>query len=184
MIEVRNGRVYFFNPIKPDMSVQDFQCLSAYVCPFCKNVLKAYYVGRFIPESLKEYMEKDTLKYAYEFGDCEGGQWLAMQQHVHNQICGWQPVSFNSRGIRTSVESFLEMHATKVKEIEKFIAAVSLGKMPGFTVINDVTGTDLPMLLYKESDLMSLKNLDFDRKWELLKDIGKLIDLRLETIKC
>ena len=58
MIEIKNSRVYFYNTMKPDLRVLDFKCISAYVCPVCKNVLRAYFVGNIIPESFKEYMEK------------------------------------------------------------------------------------------------------------------------------
>ncbi len=54
MIEIKNNRIYFHNPLKPDLKVIDFRCLSAYVCPVCKNVLRAYFVGYVMPESLKE----------------------------------------------------------------------------------------------------------------------------------
>lgn len=181
MIEVRNGRIFFFNNLKQELKVLDFKCLSAYVCPTCLNVLQAYYVGRMVPESLKEYMEKDTLKYAYEMGDTEGGQWLSIQPYAHKEVCRWEVVGSISRGIENAVESFLQIHETKVKNNEAFITAISSGTMLGFTVVKDEIGADLPMLLYNQSNLTSLEDLSLDDKWDLLKDLGKLIDAKLSA---
>ncbi len=31
MIEIKNGRIYLYNTLKPELKVLDFKCLSAYV---------------------------------------------------------------------------------------------------------------------------------------------------------
>ncbi|NJD75736.1 MAG: hypothetical protein FIB08_01385 [Candidatus Methanoperedens sp.] len=182
MIEIKNGRIYFYNTLKPDLMVLDFKCLSAYVCPACKNVLRAYFVGSIIPESLKEYMEKDTMKYAYEMGNTQGAQWLALRDHSHKECCRWEVVGAMSKGIENSVKSFIEIHNIKIKDTQALMTAIGTDKMPGFKRVFDETGADLPMLLFKESDLLNTAGMTFEKKWELLRDLSKTIDSVLRSI--
>ncbi len=182
MIKIKNGRIYFYNTFKPDLRVLDFKCLSAYVCPVCKNVLRAYFVGSIIQESLKEYMEKDTLKYAYETGNTQGAQWIALRDHLHKETCSWEVVGAISKGVDNSVKSFVEIHDVKIKDRQSLVKAIEAGVMPGFKKVTDEMGADLPMLIFKENDLLDTKNMSFEKKWELLRNLGKCIETVLETI--
>ena len=182
MIEIKNGRIYFYNTFKPDLRVLDFMCLSAYVCPVCKNVLRAYFVGNITPEALEEYMEKDTMKYAYEMGSTQGAQWIKLRDHSHKETCSWQIVGAISKGIDNSVKSFIDIHEVKIKDKQLLIRAIEEGVMPGFKKVPDEIGADLPMLIFKENDLLDTKNMSFDKRWELLRNLGKCIETVLETI--
>lgn len=182
MIEIKNGKVYFYNTLKPDLRVLDFKCLSAYVCPVCKNVLRAYFVGYIIPESFKEYMEKDSMKYAYEMGSTQGGQWLKLRDHLHKETCSWEVVGAISKGVDNSVKSFVEIHDVKIKDAQALMNAIGTDKMPGFKRVHDEIGADLPMLLFKENDLLDTTGMSFDKKWDLLRDLGKCIDSVLKSI--
>jgi hypothetical protein len=182
MMEVKNGRIYFHNTLKPELSVLDYKCLSAYICPVCKNVLKAYFVGSILPETLKEYTEKDTMKYAYEMGNTQGGQWISLRSHQHKEVCSWELVGAMSKGINNAIKSFMEIHETSIKDIPKLVQAIESGVMPGFRKVVDETGTDQPMLLFKEIELLDTKGMSFDEKWAHLKNLGKCIDSVLQTI--
>jgi hypothetical protein len=182
MIEIKNSRVYFYNTMKPDLRVLDFKCISAYVCPVCKNVLRAYFVGNIIPESLKEYMEKDTMKYAYEMGNTQGAMWLKLRDHSHKETCRWEVVGALSKGIPNAVKSFIEIHNIKIKDAQALVDTIEKEKMPGFKVVKDEMGIDGPMLLFKENDLLDTKGMTFDKKWELLRDLSKTIDSVLKSI--
>lgn len=182
MIEIKNSRVYFYNTMKPDLRVLDFKCISAYVCPVCKNVLRAYFVGNIIPESFKEYMEKDTMKYAYEMGNTQGAQWIKLRDHSHKEACRWEVVGAMSKGIPNAVKSFIEIHNIKIKDAQALVDAIEKEKMPGFKVVKDETGTDGPMLLFKDNDLLDTTVMSFDKKWELLRDLSKTIDTVLKSI--
>jgi hypothetical protein len=182
MIEIKNGRIYFHNQMKPELALLDFQCLSAYICPGCKNVLRAYFVGNIIPESFKEYMERDAMKYAYEMGSCQGAQWIALRDHNHKESCRWEVVGAMSKGLENAIKSFIEIHETRIKDTQKLIRAIDAGVMPGFKKVPDETGADLPMLLFRESDLLDNKKMSFDDRWALLKNLGKAIDTVLESI--
>jgi len=176
MIEIKNCRIYFYNALKPGLKVLDFRCLSAYVCPVCKNVLHAYFVGYVLPESLKEYMEKDSMKYAYEMGSIQGAQWIAIHDHVHKEVCGWEIVGALSRGIENSVDSFLKIHNTTVKDKPALINAIKAGTMPGFRKVPDEIGADLPILLYNEDELVDAKRVSFDEKWERIDKLGSYME--------
>ncbi len=181
MIEIRNGRIYFYNTLKQDLKTQDFMCLSAYVCPYCKNILSAYYVDHFISESLKEYMEKDSMKYAYEFGETDGGQWMSLQEHTHRELCRWEVVGSLTRGVQNCVDAFIQTHDVKTEKRRELIQAITDGTIEGFTLIKDEIGTDLPMLVYNESTLLNSTGLDFEVRLELKENVGKAIDSKLST---
>ena len=183
MIEIKNGRIYFYNAANPNLKVLDFRCLSAYVCPTCKNVLGAYFAGYVIEESLREYIEKDSLKYAYKTGTIQGAQWIRMEGHEHKKVCGWEVVGAQSRGIDNAVESFFKIHNTTVKDRQALINAIEAGTMPGFKKMPDEIGADLPIVIYYESELINDEGLSFDEKWKLLENIGSCIESKLKAIK-
>ncbi|MDP2754617.1 MAG: hypothetical protein Q8P40_09550 [Nitrospirota bacterium] len=182
MIEIKNGRIYFYNAANPNLKVLDFRCLSAYVCPACKNVLGAYFAGYVIEESLREYIEKDSLKYAYETGTIQGAQWIVMREHQHKEVCRWEVVGAQSRGIENAVDSFLKAHNTTVKDRRVLINAIEAGTMPGFKKVPDEMGADLPIVIYNQSELIDDEGLSFDEKWKLIENIGSCIDSKLQAI--
>ncbi len=179
MLEIRGGRIYFYNKLKTDLLSLDFQCISAYTCPACKRIIMAYYIGHIVPESLKEYMESDEMRYAYELGDVGGGEWISLQDHIHKKVCKWEIVSVLSRGVDNSVESFLQIHDLVVTKKSEMIQAITEEKMPGFILMKDEMGADSPILLYNENALLDTKGLEFDIMWELKKNLGKTIDAKL-----
>ena len=183
MIEIKNGRIYFYNTTNTNLKVLDFRCLSAYVCPVCKNVLGAYFTGYIIEESLREYIEKDSLKYAYETGTIPGAQWIAIRGHQHKEACSWEVVGAQSRGTENAAESFLKTHNTKVKDKQAFINAIEAGTMPGFRKVLDEIGADLPIIIYNETELIDGKGLSFDEKWKRLGNLGSCINSKLKAIK-
>jgi len=182
MMEIRNGRLYIYNPSKPLLKNLDFKCLSAYVCPGCNNVLRAYIAGYVIEESLKEYMEKDSMKYAYGMGNSHGGQWISLQPNAHKDQCRWEVAGTIVRGMENSVDALLKIHSITVKDKERLVAAIEAGMMPGFKKVEDKIGADLPILLYNQEELLDAKGLSFDEKWARLEKLGEYIDSKLETL--
>lgn len=122
------------------------------------------------------------MKYAYEMGNIQGAQWLAIQDHVHKEICGWEIAGAPSRGIENSVESFLRIHNTTVENEQAFINAIEAGTMPGFRKVPDEIGVDLPILLYNEDELIDAKRVSFDEKWERIEKLGSYIESKLQAI--
>lgn len=185
MIEIKDGRIYFYNLYNSKLKTLDFQCISAYVCPECKNVLSAYFIGRIMKESIIEYIENEKLKYGYETGQVHGAQWISLSEHPHKEVCKWEVAGALSRGLPNSVNSFLKIHDAVVKDKQALINRIESQSMPGFIKVNDTMGADLPILLYNENTIINAgaEGLTFDEKWERRKKLGSLIDLIIKSKK-
>ncbi len=183
MIEIKNGRIYFYNKYKPTLKVLDFKCLSAYVCPECKNVLRAYFIGHVMEESIREYIENDKMKYAYQAGNSEGGQWISMNSHTHKEQCRWEVLGSLARGAEHSVDAFIKIHELKLKRKQELIEALDAETLPGFKKVKDEMGADLPIFVFNQDALIEAKGLGFDEKWERMKNMGVFLDSRLLELK-
>ncbi len=171
MIEIRDGRIYFYHAYKSEIQAKDFQCISAYVCPHCKNVLLAYFVGHI--EKLADYADKDNMKYAYEMGNCNGGQWISLQEYQHKESCKWQYVT--ARGICNGVEAFLKRYKAAMIDKQALIDAIEKG-MAGFQIVKDEIGTDAPLLMYNENIIVDGAGLTFDEKWKRIGKMGEYLN--------
>lgn len=182
MISIKGGRIYFYNTLKPEAPARDFQCISAYICPACKNVLKAYFVGYLMKESLPGFMEKDSLKYAYEVGNTNGGTWISLKLDYHSKECSWEIAGAMSRGIGNCVSSFLEINETRIRIMEAFINRIEIGDLPGFRVIPDEVGNDKPMLVYNLDEMLDYKGVKFEEYIERKKDIGRFLEQKIVSL--
>lgn len=183
MIEIINGRIYFYVKNQPETPTRDFKLLSGYVCPECRMVLRAYFVGYMVPEAIGGYTEKETLKYAYEAGAAQGGQWIALHDHNHKSVCSWEIAGGSARGIEQSVDSYLKIHSIEVKDREGMISAISAGSLTGFKLIQDEARADLPILIYNRDELIDAANLEFKEKWKRMEKIGEYIDAKIKKLK-
>jgi len=172
MIEIRDGRIYFYHAYKTEVQARDFQCISAYVCPMCKNILLAYFVG-YIKE-LTDYADKESMKYAYEMGNCNGGQWISLQTYQHKSICKWEYVT--ARGINNGVEAFLKHKAMKDKQA--LVDAIEKG-MAGFQIVKDEIGNDAPLLMYNENIIVDGAGLTWDDKWKRIGKMGEYLSSKI-----
>jgi len=157
MIEIRNGRIYFYHAYKTDVQAQDFECLSAYVCPVCKNVLLAYFVGYI--DKLADFADTESMKHAYDMGNCNGGQWIALQEYQHKATCKWQYVT--TRGISNGVEVFLKRYKGTMNNKQALIDAIENG-LEGFKIVPDETGADAPLLMYNENEIVDARKMEAD----------------------
>ncbi len=179
MIEIKDGRIYFYHAYKTEVQAKDFQCISAYVCPMCKNVLLAYFVGYI--DKLIDFADKDNMKYAYEMGNCNGGQWMELKDYTHKEHCKWQYST--ARGVSNGVEAFLKRyHATMINK-QALIDAIDKG-FEGFKIVPDVIGTDAPLLMYNENEIVDAKEegLTFDEKWKRIEKMGEYLELKLQSL--
>jgi len=174
MIEIRDGRIYFYHAYKTEVQARDFQCISAYVCPMCKNILLAYFVG-YIKE-LTDYADKESMKYAYEMGNCNGGQWIALQTYQHKSMCKWEYST--ARGVSNGVEVFLKRHKATITDKQALINAIEKG-MAGFQIVKDEIGNDAPLLMYNENIIVDGTGLTFDEKWKRIEKIGEYLSSKI-----
>lgn len=174
MIEIRDGRIYFYHAYKTEVQARDFQCISAYVCPMCKNILLAYFVGYI--EKLVDYADKDNMKYAYEMGNCNGGQWVSLQTYQHKSMCKWEYST--ARGISNGVEVFLKRYKAEMMDKQDLIDAIEKG-MEGFKIVPDEMGVDAPLLMYNENRIVDGVGLTFDEKWKRIEKMGEYLESKL-----
>ncbi len=176
MIEIRDGRIYFYHAHKTEVQAKDFECLSAYVCPVCKNVLLAYFVGHI--DKLTDFTDTESMKHAYEMGNCNGGQWIALQEYQHKATCKWGYVS--ARGVNNGVEAFLKRYKSIMTNKQTLIDAIENG-MAGFQIVRDEIGADAPLLMYNENEIVDTKEegLTFDEKWKRIEKMGEYLESKL-----
>ena len=173
MIEIRDGRIYFYHAYKSEVQARDFQCISAYVCPMCENILLAYFVGYI--EKLADYAEKDSMKYAYEMGNCNGGQWMELKDYTHKEYCKWKYVT--ARGVSNGIEAFLKQYKATITNKQTLIDAIEKG-LDGFKIVPDEMGVDAPLLMYNETQIVG-EGLTFDEKWKRIEKIGEYLESRI-----
>lgn len=175
MIEIRDGRIYFYHAHKPEIQAKDFECLSAYVCPICKNVLLAYFVGYI---ELTDFADTESMKHAYDMGNCNGGQWIALQEYQHKATCKWQYVT--ARGISNGVGAFLKRYKSTMTNKQILIDAIE-NDMAGFQIVRDEIGTDAPLLMYNENEIVDAEKegLTFDEKWKRIEKMGEYLESKI-----
>src|SRR3990172_8677980 len=124
MIEVKNNRIYFYNMNKREITPVDFSCMSAYICPHCKMVLAAYYVGTIV--DLEPFMEDPSLKYHYTLGTSNGGQFLLIDLHYHEKIClNREIISLSARRITYSIDIWARRHEVGPENLQKLCQMIA-----------------------------------------------------------
>jgi hypothetical protein len=158
MIEVRDGRIYFYNSIKTRTPSISFPCLSAYICPHCNKVLAAYYAGIIQAPSFKETCEDESESYQYTFGSANGGQYIEMAAYHHKNKCKkWLPVSLLARGVQNSINAWSREYKLDISKraLDNLVKKVEESKVPGFQPVPDICGADQPILLYNEQEFFN-----------------------------
>ncbi len=189
-IDSENKKIHFFIPYsieKENAPPQTFDLISAYVCPICNKILRAYYIGVIPKDAVNNYIEKNGLNYLPEMypavGNAGGGQYLKNTSHFdkysRSSSCKWEEIPF--RGVKTCLEALfekLDRQHTGYAVPEKLIELVSKNGFDGIQVVPDVCGKDLPMLIYNENMLSGIgqrTNIDFKKERQLRENIIKFI---------
>ena len=79
MIKIKDNRIWFYLEVNSDLPTLDFELISAYICPDCKSILSAYFVGT-INEEILEYYWKNTSR-EYRVGTIKGGSYILQTNH-------------------------------------------------------------------------------------------------------
>jgi len=175
MIEVKNRRIYFYNNNKRDIIPADFPCVSAYLCPHCKKVLAAYYAGGI--GDLEPFMEDPALKYNYKLGTSNGGQYLLLDDHSHTKGCpGREIVSLFARGITSSMDVWAKRNEVRSDNMRKLCEIIAAGGVPGFDIVQDICGTDDPIVLFNEHAFTNMNNPEFDERFERKNNLSAYVD--------
>ncbi|KPQ43967.1 MAG: hypothetical protein MPEBLZ_01435 [Candidatus Methanoperedens nitroreducens] len=189
-IDSENKKIHFFIPYnieEENAPPQTFDLISAYVCPICNKILRAYYIGIIPKEAVNNYIEKNSINNLPEMGlaigNAGGGQYLKNTSHFdkysRSSSCKWEEIPF--RGVKTCLEALfekLDRQHTGYAVPEKLIELVNKNQFEGILLVPDVCGKDLPMLIYNENVLSGIgqrTNIDFKKEWQLRESIIKFI---------
>lgn len=175
MIRIVKQEIYF----SPDEVHEEhpperqFPLLSAYVCPFCKKILVAYFQGKMSRADI-EYYERET---PYVFGSVPGGHYIKPRNHQgyynDSDRCFW--AVFTKRGIIKNIRLFVQQYDLSLMLVQPL--SEKLGSIPGFFVVEDVCGRDKEILLFSEDKLLGgiREKEGFDAYWKVKSKLGEFI---------
>jgi hypothetical protein len=172
---------------KRDDEMHEFDLLSGHVCPDCKRVIDAFYVGRLpIRENYSSshpYMPSRNGTYNsydphYKFGHKHGGGYLIMYNHndaCKTHTCGTVGLE---DGLRSVVNKESEVKPTDYM-IKMFAEKVLENKIPGISLIQDVCNKRAPVLAINKKEFSKGIDVngysDFDKEYKWNELLTKLI---------
>lgn len=152
MIEIRDGRVWFFDEVEDSVyPILDFELLSGYVCPHCKSIIIAYCVGSMTKDLLARYQPRG---HHYDVNSIpEGGFYIEQVNHGaggYSRNCKYQQIG-RGRDVYSCVLDILglgSLHSTP--NIKRFVEAIKRGEYAerGIIVVEDISGNDEPLVLF------------------------------------
>ena len=183
MITIKDSQIWFIHefqegqPKKPSFSAE---LISAYVCPVCHNILKAFFTGNF------SYDLNDYKPYGidYQFGYVPGGTYMEIMNHscytiteTFKECKDWAIVK-KSRGVADSLEMLSKELGKHVIPSDFFISKASKAKF--LRVIPDMLGNDDPLLMYHRDKIIGVSiddNIDswYDRNQQIDEIFAGLI---------
>ena len=159
MITIKDGRMWLYSDYIDDtvytepgqkLPTLDFQLISAYICPECKSILSAYFVGTITEQLVKEYTKNSGEH--FQAGSANGGSYIKNTKHGQLDYrgkaeCKWQVAP--GRGIRNCLHAICGTQA-QIQIPRPFIQAIENGKLieQGLLKLDDICDNDSPILLY------------------------------------
>ncbi len=188
-IDSEQKKIHFFTPYqarkeKGTPPTLTFDLISAYICPVCSKIIRAYYIGMIPKHGIDNYIEKigsnELPEMQLVVGNAGGGQYLKNTSHFDKysrsrNSCKWEEIPL--RGVKTCLEALFEKldHQKKGYTIpEKLITLVSENEFEGIKLVPDVCGKDLPMLIFNEDMLADIEKdtgMDFEKRWQRKENI-------------
>ena len=175
MITIKDNQIWFIHefqegqPKKPSFSAE---LLSAYICPVCHNILKAFFTGNY------SYDLNDYKPYGidYQFGYVPGGTYMEIKKHSCYTITenvkeckDWEIVN-KSRGVADSLETLSQVLGKHAIPTDFFISKVIQGKVKYLRIIpdmveNDNQRNDEPILMYHRDKIIGVSVEDNIDSW-------------------
>ncbi len=198
-IDPEQKKIHFFTPYqarreKGTPPPLTFDLISAYICPVCNKILRAYYTGMVSKTNIDLYIEKTGYNQLPEMqlvaGNASGGQYLKNTSHFDkyspDRSCKWEEIPL--RGVKTCLDALfekLDIQKKGYKIPDKLIELVNNNQFEGIKLVPDVCGKDLPMLIFNENMLSNTKkkkkNLDIEAQYQRKENIIELILKKLEA---
>lgn len=185
MIEIKDNQIWFIHEFKegekqkPSFSAE---LLSAYTCPICNNILKAFFKGNYSYD-LNQYKPYGI---DYQFGYVPGGTYMEIQKHSCYTIAetvkeckDWEIVK-KSRGVADSLETLSQELGKHVTPSDFFISKAIQGKIKYLRIVPDMLGNDNPLLMYHRDKIIGVSvddNIDswYDRNQQIGEIFAGLI---------
>ena len=181
MIKIKDNRIWFYLEVNSDLPTLDFELISAYICPDCKSILSAYFVGT-INEEILEYYWKNTSR-EYRVGTIKGGSYILQTNHgkenYQGKNCIYEAVP--GRGIENSLKALCGLGSLCNTEIlNSFVKAIENGetKYLGLSIVTDICQADAPMLLY---NIDKICNGNYEYNYEKEEHLGEEIKNLMES---
>ena len=185
MIQIKDNQIWFIHDFKegekqkPSFSAE---LLSAYTCPGCKHILKAFFKGNFSYD-LNQYKPYGI---DYQFGYVPGGTYMEIQNHSCYTItenfkeCKDWAIVNKSRGVADSIEALSQELGKHVIPTDFFISKAMQGKTKYLRIVPDILGNDNPLLMYHRDKIIGVSiadNIDiwYDRNQEISEIFAGLI---------
>ena len=183
MITIKDSQIWFIHDFKegekqkPSFSAE---LLSAYVCPVCNNILKAFFKGNYSYD-LNQYKPYGI---DYQFGYVLGGTYMEIQNHSCYTItenfkeCKDWAIVNKSRGVADSLEALSQELGKHVIPSDFFISQASKSKY--LRIVPDMLGNDDPLLMYHRDKIIGISvddNIDswYDRNQQIGEIFAGLI---------
>jgi hypothetical protein len=189
-IDSEQKKIHFFTPYSAEKENGNappltFDLISAYICPVCSKIIRAYYIGMIPEHGIDKYIEKTGLNDLPEMhlvtGNAGGGQYLKNTSHFdkysRSSSCKWEEIPL--RGVKNCIEALFEKldHQKKGYIIpEKLVELVSENEFERIKLVPDVCGKDKPMLIFNDDMLASIEqdkenDMDFEKRWQRRENI-------------
>lgn len=198
-IDPQQKKIHFFTPYsaeKENVPTLTFDLISAYICPVCSKIIRAYYIGMMPKNSIDNYVEKSGPNELPEMqlvvGNASGGQYLKNTSHFdkysRSSSCKWEEIPL--RGVKNCLEALFEKIGNQKKGHtipEKLIELVNKNEFEGIKLVPDVCGKDLPMLIFNEDMLADIEKdmvMDFEKRWQRRENIINSIMEKLGIGEC
>ena len=180
MITIKNDQIWFISEFKegekqkPSFSAE---LLSAYICPVCHNILKAFFKGNF------SYELNDYKPYGidYQFGYVPGGTYMEIKNHSCYTItetfkeCNDWAIVKKSRGVADSIEALSQELGKHAIPSDFFISKAMQGKTKFLRIVPDMLGNDNPLLMYHRDKIIGVSaNDNIDSWYDRNQEIGEI----------
>ena len=182
MIKIKDNRIWFYSEdVNSELPTLDFELISAYICPYCKSILSAYFVGT-INEKILEYYWRNTSR-EYQVGTIKGGSYIQQSNHGEDTYRGKNCIykTARGRGIENSLKALCDLgslHNTDI--LNNFVKAIESGETKdlGLLVVNDMCQADAPILLYDIDKICSSEQYEwnYEKEEHLGEEIKKLME--------
>lgn len=182
MITIKDGRIWFYSEdINSELPTLDFSLISAYICPECKHILSAYFVGTINEMILDHYWKNTSRK--YQVGTIKGGSYILQTNHGEDSYQGKNCIykAAPGRGIENSLKALCGLGSLCNTEIlNSFVKAIETGETKdlGLSIVTDMCQADAPMLLY---NIGKIHNGKYEYEYEKEEHLGEEIKNLMES---